>query len=83
MHGIDINKCTSDGWLPVQLAINLKETYYLEHLLAQPTINMNLVTSKGSPLHLAAKEGNKEALAMLLDKEIDLNIKDNHGKTPL
>ena len=82
MYGIDVNKCTSDGWLPVQLAIDLRDPYYLEQLLNQPNLNLNLVTSKGSALHMAAKEANKDALLMLLDKEVDIHIKDNHGKTP-
>ncbi len=56
---VDVNKCTSDGWLPIQLAIDLKDSYYIERILAQPSINLNLVTSRGSPLHMAAKEGNK------------------------
>ena len=68
MYGIDVNKCTSDGWLPVQLAIDVSDPYYLELLLAQPNINLNLVTSKGSALHLAAKEGSKKALVMLMEK---------------
>ena len=41
------------------------------------------MTVKGSPLHLAAKEGNKEIIMQLLDKDVDINIKDNHGKTVL
>lgn len=50
-------------------------------MIAQPSINLNLVTSKGSPLHLAAKEGCREILIMILDRDVDINIKDNHGKT--
>jgi hypothetical protein len=56
---VDVNKCTSDGWLPIQLAIDLKEPYYIEKLLNQPGINLNIVTPKGSPLHMAAKEGSR------------------------
>jgi len=56
---VDVNKCTSDGWLPIQLAIDLRDKYYIDKLLAQPGINLNLVTTKGSPLHMAAKEGNR------------------------
>lgn len=52
---VDVNKCTSDGWLPIQLALNLKEKYFIERLLAEPTINLNLVTSRGAAVHLAAK----------------------------
>ena len=77
---IDVNKCTSDGWLPIQLAIDLKDKYYIDKLLAQPNINLNLVTPKGSPLHMAAKQGNRQTLIKLLDKDVDINIRDNYGK---
>lgn len=80
---IDVNKCTSDGWLPIQLAIDLKDKYYIDKLLAQPGINLNLVTSKGSPLHMAAKEGNREILIKLLDKDVDIHIRDNYEKMPI
>ncbi len=80
---VDVNKCTSDGWLPIQLAMDLRDNYFIERLLAQLSINLNLVTSRGSPLHLAAKEGRRDYLVMLLDKDVDIQIKDNHGKTAL
>ena len=32
---------------------------------------------------MAAKEGNKEILMKLLDKEVDVQIKDNNGKTAM
>lgn len=54
---VDVNKCTSDGWLPIQLAIDLKDRNFITKLLAEPTINLNLVTSRGTPLHTVAKEG--------------------------
>jgi ankyrin repeat protein len=78
-----VNKCTSDGWLPIQLAINLKNTHYIEKLLEENSINLNLVTSRGSPLHTAAKLGNKEILEMILEKDVDINMKDTSGKTAL
>lgn len=63
--------------------MDLRDNYFIERLLAQPTINLNMVTSRGSPLHLAAKEGRRDYLMMLLDKDVDIQIKDNHGKTAL
>ena len=37
-----------------------------------------------SVLHLAAKIGNLEIVKLLLEKkEIDINIKDSHGKKPI
>lgn len=80
---VDVNKCTSDGWLPIQLAIDLKEPYYIEKILNQFGVNLNLVTPKGSPLHMAAKEGYRDIIIMLLDKDVDINTKDNYGKTAM
>ena len=50
-------------------------------MLDDQNINLNLVTNKGSPLHKVAKSGNKEILMMLLEKEVDVHLKDNSGKT--
>ena len=30
---VDINKCTSDGWLPIQLAIDIKNKEFIKKLL--------------------------------------------------
>jgi ankyrin repeat protein len=38
------------------------------------------VTSRGSALHIAAKLGEKEILTKLLEKDVDVNIKDYSGK---
>jgi len=32
---------------------------------------------------MAAKEACREILIQLLDKDVDINVKDNHGKTAL
>jgi ankyrin repeat protein len=52
---VDVNKCTTDGWLPLQLAINRKNFDILRILLYEPTIRVNETTSKGTALHVAAK----------------------------
>lgn len=78
---VDVNKCTSDGWLPIQLAINIKSREIIEKLLEDPNINLNLVTSRGAPIHTAAKLCQKDILMILLQKEIDVNIKDGSGST--
>lgn len=36
-----------------------------------------------SPLHAAARSGNKEILGKLLQKGADINVTDNEGRTPL
>lgn len=54
-----MNKCTSDGWLPIQLAIDSKSTEMISKLLEDPNINLNLITSRGAPIHYAAKSGKK------------------------
>lgn len=80
---VDVNKCTSDGWLPIQLAINLKSHDFIQALLDEPSINLNLLTSRGTPLHTVAKLADKDILEMILTKEIDIHIKDNTGKTAI
>lgn len=77
----DVNQCTGDGWLPIQLAIDLKSRDTIEKLLEDPNININLVTSRGAPIHTAARQGQKDILMILLEKEVDVNVKDNAGKT--
>ena len=64
----DVNKCTSEGWLPIQLAIDAGDVQTVEKLLEDQNINLNLITNKGAPIHTAARTGNKEILIMLLDK---------------
>ncbi len=39
------------------------------------------MTSRGSPLHTAAKLGSKEILILLLEKDLDVSLKDQTGKT--
>ena len=56
---VDLNKCTSDGWLPIQLAIDIKNKEIIKKLLDEESLNINLQTIKGSPLHTAARIGSK------------------------
>ena len=56
---VDVNKCTSDGWLPIQLAIDSKRMESIEKLLDDQNLNLNLVTNRGSPIHTAARAGKK------------------------
>ena len=45
---------------------------------------MNLRDEWGNtPLHLAAFDGNKAAVALLIDSGADINAKDESGTTPL
>ena len=76
-----MNKCTSDGWLPIQLAIDSKRIENIEKLLEDQNLNLNLVTNRGSPIHAAARTGKREIVMMLLEKEVDIHLKDNSGKT--
>jgi hypothetical protein len=56
---VDVNKCTSDGWLPIQLAIDIRSRNMVEKLLENCNINLSLVTCRGSALHIASKLGLK------------------------
>lgn len=82
-RGVDINKCTSDGWLPLQLAINRKNHEVVRILLFDSGVRVNESTSKGSPLHIACKLGCLECIEALLKKGADWKNLDDKSKNCL
>jgi ankyrin repeat protein len=77
---VDVNKCTTDGWLPLQLAINRKNFDVLQILLCEQTIRVNETTSKGTALHVAAKLKYLEGMEALLKAGADWKYIDDKGK---
>lgn len=75
-QNVDLNKKTQEGWSPLQLVVNKKNLDQLRELLISPHIDINLVTEKGTALHVAAKGGFALGVQLLLDKGADPKIFD-------
>lgn len=76
--GVDANKVNADGNIPLMFAAG-REISTLEKLLAV-TKNINLQNLKGeSALTFAVRSGSPEAVALLLNKNADANVKDKDG----
>ncbi|WPO77763.1 ankyrin repeat domain-containing protein [Flavobacterium sp. KACC 22761] len=77
--GVDANKVNSDGNTPFMIAAGARENGSLEVLLPVAK-NINLQNAKGeSALTMAVKSGTPEAVALLLGKGADVNVKDKDG----
>ena len=77
--GVDANKADKDGTTPLMVAAGARETIALEKLLPVSK-NINLQNAKGeSALTMAVKYGTPEAVAILLGKGADVNVKDKDG----
>lgn len=48
-----------------------------------PSPDINLMSKHGSAMHLAIIGDQDDTIALLLDKKIDLSLKDSNGNTPL
>lgn len=72
----DVNKTTSDGWSPLQLVVNRKNLDEMTLLLNTQSIDINLLTQKGTALHVAAKSGYALGIQLLLNKKVDTKVQD-------
>lgn len=76
--GVDANKVNTDGNTPLIIAAG-REISTLEKLIPV-TKNINLQNTKGeSALTFAVRSGTPEAVALLLTKGADINVKDKDG----
>ncbi|WP_264524273.1 ankyrin repeat domain-containing protein [Flavobacterium sp. N502536] len=77
--GVDANKIDKDGNTPLMIAAGARETVALDKLLPVSK-NINLQNTKGeSALTFAVKSGAPEAVATLLNKGANVNVKDKDG----
>lgn len=53
--GVDVNIKSFDEWLSIQLAVEKKNMRIIEILVAQPNLNINICTSHGLVLNMAAQ----------------------------
>jgi ankyrin repeat protein len=54
-----------------------------QHLAAGTDMNVRVGEWGDTPLHRAAFEGYKEIVELLINNEVDVNVKDDYGCTPL
>lgn len=78
-RSVDANKVNKEGNTPIMVAAGAREITALEQLLPLAK-NINLQNPKGeSALTMAVRSGTPEAVAALLNKGADVNVKDKDG----
>lgn len=50
---VNLSKVTSDGWLPLQIAVNRRNKDLIKFLIEQRSLNINAVSPRGTALHVA------------------------------
>lgn len=82
VYGGDINSEAEDGWTPLQLAVYKNHKPIVEIILKNVHAKVNIVTKKGTALHIAAKNGLTEVAFILLNYGADISIKDKEEILP-
>ena len=78
--GMDVNARDNFCATPLHRSAWMGNLPNCQLLMAQKDINVNAVTLIGkTALHRAAVEGHMDVVTALLDKDADINIKDNNG----
>ena len=81
-HGMDANSRDSMGFTPLMVASQYGGQDIVRYLVGYPTVEMNLRNYYGqTALHLAARHNTVEPF--VADQKVDVNVKDNDGRTPL
>ncbi|CAK88107.1 unnamed protein product (macronuclear) [Paramecium tetraurelia] len=82
--GGDITSITYDGYSALTLAVLSKSELMVNLLIAQPNLNVNHVSRKGSALHIAAQSNQIAILELLLQHpNINLNIYNDQLQQPI
>ncbi|XP_055879142.1 ankyrin repeat and SOCS box protein 3-like [Biomphalaria glabrata] len=83
-HGRPIDVFDNRGWSPLHEAAYHGNTGCLEFLLRQPEVDPDWTThAKETPLILAARQGQHDALNTLINARADIDFTTNEGYTPL
>lgn len=84
-YGLNPNEEDDIKMTLLHYAVNLRRTGCVMVLLAQPTIDVNAMTTYNmTPLHVAIKNQSKEIVEALLSHEdINVNIRAEHEMSPL
>jgi uncharacterized protein len=82
--GTNINTCDEDGRSLLINAILKKKMEIVKYLIKKGIdINLQDDNMGYTALHVACTENNFEAVQILLENKAKIDIKDNHGNTPL
>lgn len=83
-HGRPIDVFDNRGWSPIHEAAYFGNTGCLEFLLRQPGVDPDWTThAKETPLILAARQGQHDALVTLINARADVDFATNEGYFPL
>ena len=83
-HDIDVNAQTTLGDTPLHLAALIKRSQCMTELLSHKGINLTVANNDtNTALHLAAMSGCSECIRMIIQYNIDINVKGKHKWTPL
>ena len=83
-RGIDVNMYDAEGYTPLSHAALHMKTEAVRLLLTQPNINLEQRNESGeTALMQAAMSGAADVIELLLEKDADVNAKDNCGHTAL
>ncbi|CAC5415127.1 unnamed protein product [Mytilus coruscus] len=80
-HGVDVNKCSGDGWSPFLLACIDGHIEIVKILLDKGADYDKCDQDGWSPVMHACSEGHTEIVKMLLDKGADYNKCNNDGQS--
>lgn len=79
----DPNVVTTDGWTALQLSVLKKSFTMVKSLLDYPSTMVNLLTCRGSALHIAVREELPDIVKLLMSNKANEHLKDEDGHTPL
>lgn len=83
-NGADLNIKDKDGTTALMLAITENQIESALVLLVQDSIDLNQQDKKGmTPLILAAANCHEDVLVELINKDVNIEIRDAEGKTAL
>ncbi|XP_052103392.1 uncharacterized protein LOC127736838 isoform X3 [Mytilus californianus] len=80
-HGVDVDKCSGDGWSPFLLACIDGHIEIVKILLDKGADYDKCDQDGWSPVMHACSEGHTEIVKMLLDKGVDYNKCNNDGQS--
>lgn len=80
--GARVDSLNEYGQTPLMCAAEMNQPKAAKSLLKKGA-SLNTLTAHGMPLHIAARDGSKELILLLLENGADVNATDRNGWTPL